>query len=209
MTALFERVFYYFQVGGWTMGAILACSVLGLAVSLERLWTLRWPVVVPKGLPVEVEDLIGRGKIPEAVTLCKKDGSPLAAVIRAGVDCTGKSREQIKEIINEVGRVETASLEKGLTILHTIIVLSPMLGFLGTVLGMVDLFSSIASAGEVANIGVVADGVYKALYTTVFGLTVAIPITIFYKMISSKVDRLVLAMEEISLRIVDLVQEKK
>jgi len=205
---MFEKVFYFFQVSGWTMYGISLCSILALAVFLERLWTLRPRQVIPDGLPIEVEDLVRRGKIPEAVTVCKMHDVPLARIMRAGLENAGKSRERIKEIVIEVGARETTALERYMNVLNTTISVAPMLGFLGTVLGMLQLFSAVAAVGEVTNIGMIADGIYKALYTTIAGLTVAIPATIFYRYLASRVDRLVLRMEEISLRVVDLIKQE-
>lgn len=205
---MFEKVFYFFEVSGWTMWGIAACSVLALAVFLEKMWVLRQGQIIPKGLPIEVEDLVGRSKVADALTLCKKSDFPLSRIIRAGLENAGKNRERIKEMVIEVGQRESAELERYMTALNTTISVAPMLGFLGTVLGMVQLFSSVASAGEVTNIGMIADGIYKALYTTIAGLTVAIPATIFYRYLLSRIDRLVLEMEEISLRIVDLIKQE-
>ncbi len=205
---MFEKIIYFFEVSGWTMYGIAACSIFALAVFLEKLWSLRRENIIPKGMPIEIEDLVRRNKILDAVTLCKKNGAPLARIIQSGLENAGKKRERLKEIVNEVGQRETTDLERYMTILNTTISVAPMLGFLGTVLGMLQLFSSVAAVGEVTNIGMIADGIYKALYTTIAGLTVAIPATIFYRYLVSHVDRLVLEMEEISLRIVDLIKQE-
>lgn len=205
---MFDKIIYFFQVSGWTMYGISICSILALAVFLERLWVLKREKIIPKGFSVEVEDYVSRNQIPEAITLCKKTGSPLAKIILAGLENAGRKRERIKEIVSEVGQRETKELEQYMTILNTTISVAPMLGFLGTVLGMVDLFTNVAQAGEVTNIGIIADGIYKALYTTIAGLTVAIPATIFYRYLISRIDGLVLIMEEIALKVVDLIQEE-
>lgn len=205
---MLEKILYFFQVSGWTMYGIAVCSVMALAVFLEKLWSLRRGRILPKNLPIEVEDLVRRNKVSEAVTACKKDESPLARVIQAGLENAGRSRERIKEIVIEVGQRETTELERYMNLLNTTISVAPMLGFLGTVLGMVQLFTSVAAVGEVTNIGMIADGIYKALYTTIAGLTVAIPATIFYRYLISRIDRLILGMEEISLRIVDLIKQE-
>lgn len=205
---MIEKTLYFFQVSGWTMVGIVVCSVLALAVFLERLWMLRKEEVIPRGLPIEVEDLVRLQRIPDAVTLCKKSETPLARIVQVGLENAGKSRERIKEIVNEVGMRETTRLERYLTVLNTTISVAPMLGFLGTVLGMVQLFTSVASAGEVTNIGMIADGIYKALYTTIAGLSVAIPATLFYRFLVSRIDRLVLEMEERALKIVDLIKQE-
>ena len=205
---MFERIGYFFAVSGWTMVGIAVCSVAALAVFLERFWALRREKVIPNGLPIEVEDLVRRQKIDDAVTLCRKSGTPLARIVQVVLENAGKARERIKEIVIEVGQRESTKLERYLTLLNTTISVAPMLGFLGTVLGMVQLFTSVASVGEVTNIGMIADGIYKALYTTIAGLTVAIPATLFYRFLTSRIDRLVLEMEEISLKIMDLIKQE-
>ncbi len=205
---MFDQLLYFFNVSGWTMYGIAACSVLAVAVFLEKLWSLRREALIPKTLPIEVEDRVSRRQIQEALMVCKKSASPLSRIVQAGLENAGKSRERIKEIVAEVGERETQGLERYMAVLNTTISVAPMLGFLGTVLGMVQLFSEVAAAGEVTNIGMIADGIYKALYTTIAGLTVAIPATIFYRYLISRVDRMALEMEEISLRIVDLVKQE-
>lgn len=200
---MWEQILFYFQTGGWVMVAIAVISVAALAVFLERQWVLRQDQVIPEGLAVEVEDLLERGKVPEAITVCKKSETSLSKVLLAAVSQAGKSRELIKERIEEVGRRETSRLEKYLPFLGTLVTLAPLLGLLGTVIGMVELFSSIATQGEVENIGVIAGGVYKALYTTVFGLAVAIPSLLAHRLCTSRVERLVFEMEEIALRIME------
>ncbi|MDL1872136.1 MotA/TolQ/ExbB proton channel family protein [Deltaproteobacteria bacterium PRO3] len=201
-----ENVIHFFQVSGWTMWGIAACSVLALAVFVEKVWSLRRGSVIPRGLPERIERMVRENRIPEAISLCREDDASLNRVIEAGLENAGKSREQIKEIVLEVGEREINELEKYMNILNTAIYVAPMLGFLGTVLGMSQLFSSVAAAGEVTNVGMIAGGIYKALYTTIAGITVSIPATIFYRYLTSKTDRLVLEMEKISLKIVDLIK---
>lgn len=206
---MFEKIAYFFNVSGWTMYGIAICSVLALAVFLEKLWALRNERIVPRFLAVEVGDLVKAGKIGEAVTTCKKSDSPLGRIVRTGLENAGKSRERIKEMVMEVGSRESTELEQYMNVLNTTISVAPMLGFLGTVLGMVQLFSRVAGVGEVTNIGLIADGVYKALYTTIAGLTVAIPATIFYRYLNSRIDRLVQAMELAALEVIDLIKEER
>ncbi|MBI2337340.1 MAG: MotA/TolQ/ExbB proton channel family protein [Deltaproteobacteria bacterium] len=205
---MFETLFYFFHVSGWTMYAIAACSILALAVFLEKIWVLRCERIIPKGFSAKIEELVRENKFPEAEVLCGQNKASLARIIEAGLANAGKSREQIKEIVIEVGLQETTELERYMNVLNTTISLAPMLGFLGTVLGMVQLFSSVAAVGEVTNIGMIADGIYKALYTTIAGLMVSIPATVCYRYLTSRVDRMILEMEKISLRIIDLIKRK-
>ena len=204
-----ENIVNFFQIGGWPMYAIAICSVVALAIFLERLWSLRPSRVHPKGIFIEVEDLVKQGKIPEAKTLCRKNDSSLSRVLFVALEKAGKKREEIKDSLSEVGSLEESKLDRYVSILSLIATLAPLLGFLGTVIGMVELFSSIELQGEVKGIGMIAGGIYKALYTTVAGLTVAIPAIIFNKICVSKVNMALIEMEERALRIVNLVQSKE
>lgn len=202
---MFEKVVYFFQVSGWTMYGIAACSVFAVAVFLEKLLMLRRSRIVPKDLVIEVRELVHQKKISEAIILCKKNDSPLSSVLESALENAGHGRERIKEHVLEVGEREATGLQRYMNILNTTISVAPMLGFLGTVLGMVQLFSNVASVGEVTNIGLIADGIYKALYTTIAGLTVSIPATIFYRYLMARVDYLILEMEEIALDVIDRI----
>ena len=99
---MFEKIVYFYEVSGWTMYGITICSVLALAVFLERLWSLRKGVVIPKGFPIEVEELVSQRRIADAVTLCKKAASPLARIVREGLEHAGQNRERIKEITRKL-----------------------------------------------------------------------------------------------------------
>jgi biopolymer transport protein ExbB len=205
---MWDKVADFFQVSGWTMYGIAACSVFALAVFFEKLWSLRRSKVVPRGLSVEVRELVKAGKISEASILCKKSDSPLSRVLATVFENAGKGRERVKELVSETGQRESAGLERYMNVLNTTISVAPMLGFLGTVLGMVQLFTNVAQVGEVTNIGLIADGIYKALYTTIAGLTVSIPATLFYRYLASLIDRLTLELEEETLEVLDLLQER-
>jgi biopolymer transport protein ExbB len=206
---MWDKVAYFFQVSGWTMYGIAACSVFALAVFFEKLWSLRRSKVVPRGLSVEVRELVKAGKISEASILCKKSDSPLSRVLATVFENAGKGRERVKELVSETGQRESAGLDRYMNVLNTTISVAPMLGFLGTVLGMVQLFTNVAQVGEVTNIGLIADGIYKALYTTIAGLTVSIPATLFYRYLASLIDRLTLELEEETLEVLDLLQERR
>lgn len=202
-----ETVRYFFEVGGMAMYGIAICSVVALALFLERLWALRRRRVTPRGFFVEMEDLIRRQQLDEATTLCRKNDSILARIFYQGLNQAGLGLDAVKETLFEEAERQAFDLERGIGVLGMIMTLAPLLGFLGTVLGMVDLFSSIAAQGEVQNIGVIANGVYKALYTTVAGLTVAIPATLFHKYCLATVDQSLSRIEAYSMRLVGLLNE--
>ncbi len=191
--------------GGVLMIPIALCSIIALAIFLERLWTLRRSRVIPRDFLIEIEDLIRREKIPEAVTRCRKDNSSMANIIVAGIRNFGKRREIVKESIEEIGRREAATLERYINVVGTIAAISPLLGLLGTVVGMIKAFNVISIQG-VGNPSSLAGGISEALITTAAGLVVAIPTFVLYRYLANKADALIVEMEEHSIRMVDLLK---
>jgi len=196
-----------FQKGGVMMIPLLVCSVLALGIFLERLFSLRRSRVLPAKFITTIEDLIIREKLPEAVATCSQSGTVIARILQAGVTNFGARREVIKERVEEVGRREASHLSRNTEVLGTIAAISPLLGLLGTVLGMIKVFNAISEHG-VGNPTVLSTGISEALITTVAGLSVAIPSLVFYKYVLSKADRLVIEMEEISMKMTDLMKGK-
>lgn len=192
--------------GGAVVVIIGLASLLALAVFLARLWALRRSKVVPRALPIQVRDMALRDEIAEAMTLCRTDESPLARLLLAALRQAGRRREVVKEVVEEVGRHEAQLLHRGLGVLELVAVVSPLLGLLGTVWGMIDVFRAIEVHG-VGNAGALAGGIGTALYTTFAGLLVAIPVRVSHSWILGKVDALVMDMEESALGIVDLVAD--
>ena len=191
--------------GGVLMIPIALCSIIALAIFLERLWSLRRSKVIPRDFLIEIEDLIRREKIPEAVTRCRKDNSSMANIIVAGIRNFGKRREIVKESIEEIGRREAATLERYINVVGTIAAISPLLGLLGTVFGMIKAFNVISIQG-VGNPSSLAGGISEALITTAAGLVVAIPTFVLYRYLANKADALIVEMEEHSIRMVDLLK---
>jgi len=198
----------FFTKGGIFMYPILLCSITALAIFIERLWTLRRVQVVPLDLANEVEDLIRREKIHEAAMLCQNNRSSLAQIFLVGIKNFSRRREEIKDHLEEVGRQESASLERFIESLGTIAGVSTLLGLLGTISGMINVFSVI-SYQTVVNPGSMAGGISEALITTYAGLSVAIPTIVMHKYLQSKASTLILEMERRSARLVDLLKEKK
>jgi biopolymer transport protein ExbB len=191
--------------GGVLMIPIALCSIIALAIFLERLWSLRKSKVIPRDFLIEIEDLIRREKIPEAVTRCRRDNSSMANIIVAGIRNFGKRREIVKESIEEIGRKEAATLERYINVVGTIAAISPLLGLLGTVFGMIKAFNVISIQG-VGNPSSLAGGISEALITTAAGLVVAIPTFVLYRYLANKADALIVEMEEHSIRMVDLLK---
>ena len=196
-----------FLKGGILMYPIGLCSIVALGIFLERMYVLRRKKVIPRDFLIEVEDLVLRAKLPEAITLCKRDNSTIAHVIRVGIENYGKRREVIKERIEEVGRREVASLESYINVIGTIAGISPLLGLLGTVSGMIKAFNIISLQG-IADPASLAGGISEALITTAAGLVVAIPAYVIYRYLMNKADSLILEMEENSIRMVDILKRE-
>ncbi len=194
------------QKGGIVMYPILLCSVLSVAIFLERLWSLRESKIIPKKFIKEIEDFIRMQKYNEALTLCSSSNSSIARIIYAGLKKVGKSKEEIKDAITEQGKQEAMELERFLTTLGTISGISPLLGLLGTVTGMIKTFNVLALSKQLGDPSLLSAGISEALITTAAGLIVAIPSFIFYKYFTSKVDKLVVKMEGISMRFVELLE---
>lgn len=197
-------MWHIFKQGGPLMYPILFCSVLALAIFFERLVTYIRVNRGTESLVREVESLVVKNHIDEAVVVCQRSGTPLARILIAALRQAGKPRGQIKIAVEEVGSREAAPLERYLGLMGTIATLSPLLGLLGTVVGMIQCFDVIAAAG-VGTPATLGGGISQALLTTVAGLSVAIPVILLHKYLSSRVDRIVLEMETYALHIVDLL----
>jgi biopolymer transport protein ExbB len=194
--------------GGVFMYPIIVCSVLSLAIFLERVWSLRRKRNLPPAFLQEITGLLRENNIRKALTLCNTNGSSIARIFAVGLTNYGKKREMIKELIEEVGRREASLLGKYIESLSTIASVSTLLGLLGTIAGMIKIFSVISSE-SVVNPSTLAGGISEALYTTAAGLTVAIPTIVFYRYVSGKSNTLVMEMEECSVQMVELIKEKE
>jgi biopolymer transport protein ExbB len=198
----------YFIKGGFFMYPILLCSIVSVAIFLERLWVLRTRRVIPPQFLTDIEHLLRAEKIEEALQLSKDNSSPIARILQNGVKNFGKRREEIKEIVEEVGKREAAYLDRNVETLSTIASVSTLLGLLGTISGMIKIFGVI-SLHTVVNPAMLAGGISEALYTTSAGLSVAIPTIVFYRYVSGRSDALILEMEEYCLRMVELIKERQ
>lgn len=194
--------------GGWLMVPILACSIIATAVVIERGWTLRRSRIMPANLVTRIWEWHRRGELTDARIEEIRTGSPLGRLLAAGLINRNHSREIMKEAIEDTGRQVVAELERFLNSLGTIASVAPLLGLLGTVLGMIDVFGVIMDAG-VGNAAMLAGGISKALITTAAGLSVAIPALLFHRFFDNKVARLALDMEEQSLRLVEVMKGER
>jgi biopolymer transport protein ExbB len=190
--------------GGIFMYPIIFCSIVALAIFLERLWVLRRKNIIPQDFVNNVEGLLKKQKISEAVFLCQNDVSSIAKIFLAGLRSTQKGMWLVKEAIEERGSREATILEKNVEILSTIANLTPLLGLLGTVSGMIKTFNAISVQG-IGNPAPLAGGIAEALITTATGLCIAIPTLVCYRFLKDKASTLIFEMEENSIRLVELM----
>ncbi|RLB31727.1 MAG: MotA/TolQ/ExbB proton channel family protein [Deltaproteobacteria bacterium] len=191
--------------GGIFMYPIILCSIIALAVFLERLWVLRRKYIIPEEFILNIRDLLEKQKISEAIFLCQSDSSSIAKIFLAGLKSTQKGMWLVKEAIEQRGSREATILEKNVGILSTIANITPLLGLLGTVSGMIKTFNAISVHG-IGNPAPLAGGIAEALITTATGLCVAIPTLVCYRFLRDKANTLIFEMEENSIRLVDLME---
>ena len=190
------------QAGGWLMLPIITCSILAAAIILERLWTLQQNRVLPKDLTMQAWHWVKADKLDPEHLQTLHQSSPLGQVLAAGLANRDAGREIAKEGIEDTGRHVVHELERYLNPLGTIAAISPLLGLLGTVIGMVKVFAAITTHG-VGNPGVLAGGISEALITTAAGLTVAIPSLIGYRYLRGRIDGLVVRMEKEAMKFLE------
>ncbi|TDJ54685.1 MAG: MotA/TolQ/ExbB proton channel family protein [Ignavibacteria bacterium] len=195
-----------FEAGGGFMYPILASLALGLAFCFERLWTLSRSKTNTKKFIVNVKRALDDGGIEAAKELCANTRGPVASVFYAGLLRADEGLEAAEKAIIAYGGIEMGFLERNMIWISTFITIAPMLGFTGTVQGMVEAFDSIKEAAQISP-AVVADGISVALLTTLFGLVVAMILQVFYNYLISVIDRLVGDMEEASVELIDSLYE--
>jgi len=185
----------FFNKGGPIMYALLLCSLIGLVVIFERAWALYHSRINTQEFLDRVRTaLIKRRNVKEAITTCEEYQGPIASIMKAGLLKYGRPQDEIERTIETASAHELARLERGLGVLATVSNIAPLLGFLGTVSGMINSFDALARAG-LSNPGLVAQGISEALITTAAGLSVAIPILAAYNYFTSRVGKYVLEME--------------
>ena len=198
-------MFEIIKSGGWLMLPILGCSVVALAIVLERFWSLQKKRVAPENLVAKVWKLDQNNQLDDKKIVTIRDSSPLGRILAAGLMNRTSSREVMRESIEETGRHAAYELQLFLTTLGTIAAISPLFGLLGTVVGMIQVFAVITSVG-VGDPGELANGISKALITTAAGISVAIPAIFFVRYFRRKVDGLVVDMEGEAIKLVEVMQ---
>ncbi|MBA3485831.1 MAG: MotA/TolQ/ExbB proton channel family protein [Lysobacter sp.] len=193
------------KAGGWPMIPLLLLTVLALAIILERAWTLRRTVVLPPGLGGEVRAWASRGKLDPAHIDSLRETSPLGALLAAALDVRHRSREEIRERIEDVGRHLVHRMERYLNTLGTIAAAGPLLGLFGTVVGMIQMFLGIMDHG-IGDVNQLAGGIGKALVCTATGMIVAIPALMAHRWFRGRVAEYIVAMEHEAIQLLDVLE---
>jgi len=200
-----------FNDGGPFMWPILTLLILGIAISLERLWTLTRAGINTRKFLGSIKEALTEGGVDTAIEVCENTRGPIASIFHAGLMRENRGIEHVEKAISNAGSIEMAFLERGLVWLATIISIAPMLGFTGTVQGMIITFNNIKAANDISP-SIVAGGISIALLTTLFGLVVAVIISVCYNFFISRIDKLIIDMEESSNELIDdliAIEEKK
>ncbi len=192
--------------GGLFMHPILGCLIVGLALCFERLWTLSRARINTKDFIIQVKKALESGGVDAAMDVCSKTRGPVASVFQAGLLRANEGIEAAEKAIMTYGGIEMGFLERGMIWISLFITLAPMLGFTGTVQGMITAFDAIKEAAQISP-SIVADGISIALLTTLFGLVVAMILQVFYNYFISTIDKLVAGMEESSVELIDTLYQ--
>ena len=202
-----EAIKEKFIEGGWDfMSLVLICLIIGLAVAIERIIVLNLATTNKDKLLAKVEDALREGGVTRAQEVCAATRGPIADIFAQGLMSANRGIEIVEKTVMSAGSVEMSKLEKGLIWISLFIALAPMLGFMGTVIGMIGAFDAIQAAGDIQP-SLVAGGIKVALLTTVGGLIVAVILQIFYNYCVSKIDSIVTDMEDASISLIDLLMK--
>lgn len=193
--------------GGWLMLVLLILSIVAIYIFGKKWWMIRQAGKIDRNFMNDIHDLIHEGKIKSAVALCQKYDSPIARLVEKGIERIGRPLQDIQTAVENMGNVEVARLEKGLPMLATIAGGAPMIGFLGTVMGMIQAFFNMANAGNNIDITLLSGGIYTAMVTTVGGLIVGILAYFGYNYLTSNISDLVFKMESTTIDFMDLLHE--
>ena len=196
------------QDGGWAMYPLIVLLVLGIAIAIERLYNLSRAAIDAEDFFAQLEEALKAGGPEQAAELCARTRGPVAAVIHAGLLRMHRGIDNVEKAIDNAGAVEVAFLERGMLWLSTVANLAPMIGFLGTVSGMINAFQAIKVAGDVEP-SMVAGGISEALITTAAGLIVGIIIQFCHNYFASRIDRIIAAMQQHTAGFIDVLAERE
>lgn len=193
--------------GGWLMLVLLLLSITAIYIFGNKWWMIRKAGQIDKNFMKDIHDLIHDGKIKSAIALCQRYDSPVARLVEKGIERIGRPLQDIQTAVENMGNVEVGRLEKGLPMLATIAGGAPMIGFLGTVTGMIRAFFEMANAGNNIDITLLSGGIYEAMVTTVGGLFVGIIAYFGYNYLTSQISNLVFKMESTTIEFIDMLHE--
>ena len=193
--------------GGWLMLVLLLLSVMAIYIFGNKWWLIYKAGQIDKNFMNDIHDFIHDGKIKSAIDLCQKYDSPVARLVEKGIERIGRPLQDIQTAVENMGNVEVARLEKGLPMLATIAGGAPMIGFLGTVSGMIQAFFRMSTAGNNIDITLLSGGIYEAMVTTVGGLFVGIIAYFGYNYLTSQISNLVFKMESTTIEFIDMLHE--
>jgi len=193
--------------GGWLMIVLLILSIIAIYIFGKKWWMIHKAGNIDKNFMKDIRDYVHEGKLKSAITLCQKYDSPIARLVEKGIERIGRPLSDIQTSVENMGNTEVARLEKGLPILATIAGGAPMIGFLGTVIGMVQAFFNMSQAGNNIDITLLSSGIYTAMITTVGGLIVGIVAYFGYNYLTSNISDLVFKMESATIDFMDLLHE--
>lgn len=191
--------------GGWLMLVLLILSIIAIYIFGSRWWAIRQASKPDPHFMGNIRNLLNEGQTKAALALCRNDRSPLARLMEKGIERSGRPLNDIQAAVENTGNIEVAKLEKGLPMLATIAGGAPMIGFLGTVLGMVQAFFNISQAGSNIDISLLSGGIYTAMITTVGGLLVGIIAYFGYNYLTTKINDIVFMMENSTMELMDLL----
>ena len=192
------------QAAGWPIWPLILTSIIGVAIILERFWSLRKSQIIPDGLIVEIKTMIKQNNLDDNKVNILKNSSPLGDLLAVAISKRKDSVEGIKSALDERAGIIVHNLERYLGVLVTIATVAPLLGLFGTIIGMVELFSSFTSSGH--DVAVFARGISIALYNTAGGIVVAVPAMIAYRFFRSKIDNYLNEMEHYAIQIVEILK---
>jgi len=195
------------QAAGWPIWPLIFASILAVAIVVERFWTLRGDAIAPKSLLPEVSRMVAQGGITREACNKLAQHSLLGEIFSAALLNANNSREVIKESVEESGRVVVHKLERYMNTLGTIATVAPLLGLLGTVIGMVELFGAFTSTGH--DVAQFARGISVALYNTAAGIVVAVPAMIFHRYFRGKIDGFIIDMEQQAIKLVEIIHGER
>jgi len=196
-----------FMEGGWLMWVLVALAGVMIFIFVERFLAIRKASVLDMNFMNRIRDYISDGKIATAVNLCRKTDTPIARMIEKGIERIGRPMSDVQTAIENVANLEVSKLENGLPFLATIAGGAPMIGFLGTVLGMVETFMDMSAQGGTVDLALLSGGMYVAMVTTVMGLLVGIPAYFGYNYLVARIEKLVFRMEANSIAFMDILNQ--